>query len=87
MGIALVVSLTRRHPFNPRKIPGTHFCYRLSRSQGHRVAGRIGSIEKCNYLIGNRTRDLPACSTVPQPTTLERYMGIIISKQCICGVE
>jgi hypothetical protein len=25
-------------------------------------------IEKTNDLIGNRTRDLPACSTVPQPT-------------------
>jgi hypothetical protein len=28
--------------------------------------------EKSNYLIGNRNRDLPACSTVPQPTTLPR---------------
>jgi hypothetical protein len=28
------------------------------------------SIEKSNDLIGNRTRDLPACSIVPQPTTL-----------------
>jgi hypothetical protein len=23
------------------KIPGTHFCYRLSRPQGHSAAGRI----------------------------------------------
>jgi hypothetical protein len=30
----------------------------------------IRSIEKSNDLIGNRTRDLPACSVVPQPTTL-----------------
>jgi hypothetical protein len=31
------------------------------------------SIEKkSNDLIGNRTRDLPACSIVPQPTTLPR---------------
>jgi hypothetical protein len=28
------------------------------------------SIEKSNDLIGNRTRHLPACSIVPQPTTL-----------------
>jgi hypothetical protein len=28
-----VISLTRRPPFSSRKIPGTHFCYRLSRSQ------------------------------------------------------
>jgi hypothetical protein len=36
------------------------------------VAGKIRSIEKCNDLIGNRTRDLRACSKVPQPTTLPR---------------
>jgi hypothetical protein len=35
-------------------------------------AARIRSIEKSNDLIGNRTRDLPACSIVPQPTTLPR---------------
>jgi hypothetical protein len=32
----------------------------------------IRSIEKFNDLIGNPTRDLPACSIVPQPTTLPR---------------
>jgi hypothetical protein len=36
------------------------------------AAGRIRSIEKLNYLIGNRTRDLPACNVAPQPTTLRR---------------
>jgi hypothetical protein len=56
----------------PRKIPGTHFCYRLSRPQGHSAAGRIRSIEKFNDLIGNRTRALPARNTVPHPTTLPR---------------
>jgi hypothetical protein len=35
-------------------------------------AGRIRSIEKSNDLIGNRTRDLPACSIVPQSITLPR---------------
>jgi hypothetical protein len=34
------------------------------------VAGRIRSIEKCSDLTGNRTRDFPASSIVPQPTTL-----------------
>jgi hypothetical protein len=29
-----VVSLTRRPPFTPRKIPGTQLCYRLNRSPG-----------------------------------------------------
>jgi hypothetical protein len=54
-----------------RKIPGTHFCQRLSRLQGHCAAGKITSIEEIG-LIGNRTRDLPACSIVPQPDTLLR---------------
>jgi hypothetical protein len=36
------------------------------------VAGRIRSIEKSSDFIGTRTRDLPACSIVPQPTTLPR---------------
>jgi hypothetical protein len=44
----------------PRKFPGTHFCYSLSRPQGHSAAGRIRSIEKSNDLVGNRTYDLPA---------------------------
>jgi hypothetical protein len=73
-----VVSPTRRPPSTPRKIPGTHFCLRLSRPQGHSAAGRIRSIKKSNYHIGNRIRDLPACSLVPQPTTLPRVPIILI---------
>jgi hypothetical protein len=30
--------------------------------------GGLGKLKKSNDLIGNRTRDLPACSVVPQPT-------------------
>jgi hypothetical protein len=44
---------------------------RLSRPQGHSAAGRIRSIEKI-HIIETRTRDLLACSIVPQPTTLPR---------------
>jgi hypothetical protein len=55
-----------------KNIPCTHFCWRLSRSQGHSAAGRIRSNEKSNDLIRTRTSDLPACSIVPQPTTLPR---------------
>jgi hypothetical protein len=36
----------------------------LGRPQGHRAAGRTGSIENSNNHIGNRNRDLPACSTL-----------------------
>jgi hypothetical protein len=63
-------SLTLWQSFTPRKIPGTHFCYRLSQPQGNSAAGRIRYTEKSSDLMGNRTHDLPACSTVPQPTTL-----------------
>jgi hypothetical protein len=34
------------------------------------MAGRIMSIEKPNDLIRTRTPNLPACSTIPPPTTL-----------------
>jgi hypothetical protein len=44
------------------------------------VDGRIRSIEKI-HLIGTRTRDLPACSIVPQPSTLPRVPSLI---QYIC---
>jgi hypothetical protein len=44
--------------------------------RGHSVAGRIKSVEKSNGLIGIRTSDLPACITVPQPTTLPRAFTI-----------
>jgi hypothetical protein len=67
-----VVSLMRRSSFTPKKIPGTHFCYSLSRSQGHTAAERIRSIKKYKELIRNRTRDLRACTIVPQTTSLPR---------------
>jgi hypothetical protein len=52
--------------------PGTHFGWRLSQPQGHSAAGRIMSMINSNDTIGNQTRDLPACSAVPQPTTPPR---------------
>jgi hypothetical protein len=72
-----IVSLMRQPPFTPRAIPSTPFCYGLSRTQGHSAAGKIGSIEKFNYLIRIRSSDLPACSTVLQPTSLPRDRNII----------
>jgi hypothetical protein len=30
----------------------------------------LGKLKKCSDLIGNETRDLPACNIVPQPTEL-----------------
>jgi hypothetical protein len=52
--------------------PGTRFCSMVSKSQGHRAAWRIRSIENINYLTGNRTRNL-SCGIVPQQTTLPQY--------------
>jgi len=62
------VSSTHRPSLLPGNIPGTHFCCRLSQPQGHSEAGRIMSMKESNDTIGNRTRDLPTCSAVPQPT-------------------
>ena len=55
-------------PLPPANIPGTHFCWRLSQPQGHSAAGRIMSMKISSDTIGNRIRDLPAYSAVPQPT-------------------
>jgi hypothetical protein len=49
---------------------------RLSLPQGHSATGRIRSTGKKIHLIGTRTRDLPACSIVPQPTTLNLQHNI-----------
>jgi hypothetical protein len=50
------VSPMRRLLLFPRKIPGTHFCYRLSRPQGHSAAGRIKSIEKIHLIRDSNRR-------------------------------
>jgi hypothetical protein len=39
-------ALRAGRPLPPKKIPGTHFCQRLSRPQGHSAAERIRSTEK-----------------------------------------
>jgi len=54
------VNPSHRPPLPPGIIPGTLFCKRLSRPQGHSAAGRIKSIKNCSDTIGNRTRNLPA---------------------------
>ena len=62
-----VVSLTHSPPLPPENTPGTHFCQRLNRPQGHSAIGRIMSLQNSNDTIGNRTRDLPVCSVGPYP--------------------
>jgi hypothetical protein len=47
-----VVSLTRRPPFTLSKIPGTHFCYRLSRLKAIMRLERLGKLKKPNDPYG-----------------------------------
>jgi hypothetical protein len=60
-----VISLTHPPRSPPGNTTGTHFCYRLSRPQGHSATGRIMSLKNSNDTIGNRTRDLPFREVVP----------------------
>jgi hypothetical protein len=70
----------------PGNIPGTHFCSRLNQSQVHSAAGRM-SMKNSGDTIENRTRDLPACSAVPQPTVpprapLSRWLSFAFTYIC-----
>jgi hypothetical protein len=66
-----VISPTHRSSLSPPpgNIPDTHFCYRMSQTQGHSLAGSFMSMKNSTDNIGNRNRDLPACSALPQPTS------------------
>jgi hypothetical protein len=68
----MLPALRAGSPLPPRKIPGTHFCLRLSIPQGHSAVGRIRQTEKSEDFIGNLTRGHLACIIVPQPPTLPR---------------
>ena len=49
---------------------------RLSQPQGHSAAGRSVTMKNSIDTIGNRTRDLPPCSAVAQPTAPPRTPNI-----------
>jgi hypothetical protein len=51
-------------------VSGTHFSYRLSNLQGLVRLQGLGKLIKFDDLIRSETRNLPACSIVPQPTML-----------------
>jgi hypothetical protein len=67
-----VISIMRQPPFTPGRFLG------LISVRGwvdRRVIVRLeglGQLKHSSDLIGNRNRDLPACSMVPQPSTLRR---------------
>jgi len=69
MKVTRLSALGTGHPYPPGNIPGTRICYRLIRLQGHSAARRM-SIKNSSDNIGNRTRDLPVCRAVLQPTVL-----------------
>ena len=77
MKVLRLSALRTGHLYPPGNIPGTPFCKRLSRPQGHSAAGRI--MKNSSDTIGNRTRNLPACSAVLQPTRPPRapYVSLI----------
>jgi hypothetical protein len=71
----MAVRLSALHaglPLPPQEDFWYSFLLEAESTSGHSAAGRIRLIEKSSGFIGNRTRDLHACSTVPQPTTLRR---------------
>jgi hypothetical protein len=67
-----VVSHTHRPSLPSRRDSWYSFLLDAVSIPGHRVAGRIMSMKNSNDNIGDRTRDLPACSAVPQPTAPPR---------------
>jgi hypothetical protein len=62
--VVRLLNLRTGRLYPPGNIPGTHFCLRLSWPLCHSVAGRIMSMKNYSDTIGNRTLELPACSTV-----------------------
>jgi hypothetical protein len=45
----------------------------------------LGQLKQTNDLIGNGNRDLPACSIVPQKTTLPRAPWQFVLRKKITG--
>jgi hypothetical protein len=53
------VNFTQRPHLPPGNTPGTRFCQKLVRPQGHIETGSIMSLKNSSDTLGNRTRDLP----------------------------
>jgi len=68
MKVVRLSALRTGYLYPSRNIPGTHLYYTPSRSQGHSAAERIMWMKHSKNTIRDRTRALPACRAVPQPT-------------------
>ena len=76
-----VVSPTRRAPLPPRKYSWYSFLLEAEWTPGPQC-GRKDSSDT----IGNRTRDLPTCSAVPQPTAPPRTVSLMFFTEGLSSV-
>jgi hypothetical protein len=81
-----VVSLTCRPPFTPQEDSWYSFLLGVHPKAIVRLEG-LHKLKKKIHLIGTRTRNLPACSTVSQPTTLPRTPRIMFTRLKINHTE
>ena len=65
MKVVSLSALRTGRLYPPGNIPG-------SQPQGHSATGRIMPMKNSDDIIGNRSRDLPTCSAVPQLTVPPR---------------
>jgi hypothetical protein len=77
MKVVRLSALRTGRLYPPGNTTGTHFCWRLSRLQGHSVTERIMWTKNFNDTTGNWTRYLPACRAIPQPTVPPRAPNTI----------
>jgi hypothetical protein len=78
MKMVMLSAIRTGRLYPPRKIPGTHFCQRLSRPQGHNEVEKIKSMKNLKEPIGIWSRVLPTCNTVPKPAALLRAIALIV---------
>ena len=72
MKVVRLSALSTGHLYPLRKYTWYSFLLEAESPQGSSTAGRIKSMKNSNDTIGNRTRDLPACSAMPQWTAPQR---------------
>ena len=63
-----VISPTHRPPLSYGNIPGTHLCQEAESNTEPQCSWKDYVNEKSHNIIGNRNRDLPTCSAVPEQT-------------------